>query len=163
MKPVPAVAPAAASKLPVSVLVVIHDAELNVLLLERAAQPGYWQSVTGSLDAADEPLAHAAAREVAEETGLVADGGLRDWHLANEYEIYPTWRHRYAEGVWKNVEHVFSLLVPHAAPVRLAEREHRAWLWLPWRDAAAKCFSESNAQAIEQLPRRIGVAAGARR
>ncbi len=161
MTPASAVEAARVPKLPLSVLVVIHDAELNVLLLERAGQPGYWQSVTGSLDAADEPLAQAAAREVAEETGLVAGGGLRDWHLVNEYEIYPTWRHRYADGVWKNVEHVFSLQVPHAAPVRLAAREHRAWLWLPWRDAAAKCFSESNAQAIEQLPRRVGGAAGA--
>ncbi len=145
----------AASKLPVSVLVVIHDPGLRVLLIERAAQPGFWQSVTGSLDFPDEPLAAAAAREVAEETGIVADGGLRDWHLANEYEIYPHWRHRYAPGVWKNVEHVFSLEVPEATPVRLAEREHRAWQWLPWREAAARCFSASNAQAIEQLPRRL--------
>ena len=145
-----------APKLPVSVLVVIHDPRLHVLLIERAAQPGFWQSVTGSLDDEHEPLAAAAAREVAEETGIVAGGALRDWRLANEYEIYPRWRHRYAPGVWKNVEHVFSLQVPEGTPVRLAEREHRAWQWLPWHEAAAKCFSASNAQAIEQLPRRLG-------
>jgi len=145
-----------APKLPVSVLVVIHDPRLRVLLIERAAQPGFWQSVTGSLDSRDEPPAAAAAREVAEETGIAAGGALRDWRLANEYEIYPRWRHRYAPGVWKNVEYVFSLEVPEATPVRLAEREHRAWQWLPWREAAAKCFSASNAQAIEQLPRRLG-------
>ena len=144
-----------APKLPVSVLVVIHDPRLRVLLIERAAQPGFWQSVTGSVDFVGEPLVAAAAREVAEETGIAAGDTLRDWHLANEYEIYPRWRHRYAPGVWKNVEHVFSLEVPEGTPVRLAEREHRAWQWLPWREAAALCFSASNAQAIEQLPRRL--------
>jgi len=35
-------------KKPVSVLVLIHTPDLGVLLLERAAHPGFWQSVTGS-------------------------------------------------------------------------------------------------------------------
>src|SRR5512145_1520230 len=35
-------------KQPVSVLVVIYTAALDVLLLERSAHPGFWQSVTGS-------------------------------------------------------------------------------------------------------------------
>ena len=170
MNRAPAAVAVPAPKLPVSVLVVIHDPRLRVLLIERAAQPGFWQSVTGSLDRADEPPAQAALREVAEETGIepgaaaLEAGALRDWQLVNEYEIYPLWRHRYAPGVWKNHEHVFSLQVPACTPVRLSEREHRAWTWLPWREAAARCFSESNAQAIEQLPRRVrafGADAGA--
>ena len=36
-------------KIPESVLVVIHTPALEVLLIERADKPGYWQSVTGSL------------------------------------------------------------------------------------------------------------------
>ncbi len=163
----PAATAVPAPKLPVSVLVVIHDPELRVLLIERAAQPGFWQSVTGSLDHPDEAPSQAALREVAEETGIVPDaaslraGALRDWKIVNEYEIYPVWRHRYAPGVWKNREHVFSLQVPCGTPVQLSEHEHRAWIWLPWQDAAARCFSASNAGAIEQLPRRLGVGAGA--
>ena len=146
-------------KIPESVLVVIHTADLEVLLIERADKAGYWQSVTGSLDAVDEPLLATATRELFEETGIVADGErivLRDWHLANVYEIYPVWRHRYAPGVTHNTEHVFSVEVPRDVPVMLSPREHTAHLWLPYLEAADKCFSPSNAEAILQLPRMLG-------
>ena len=143
-------------KIPRSVLVVVHTPALEVLLIERADKAGYWQSVTGSLDAEDESLPDTARREVAEETGiLIAPGSpaLRDWGLVNDYEIYPVWRHRYAPGVTRNTEHVFGLTVPHKLTVTLNPREHLASQWLPWRDAAERCFSPSNAQAILQLPR----------
>ena len=139
-------------KIPRSVLVVIHTPALDVLLIERSDKPGYWQSVTGSLDAEDEPLEHTARREVQEETGITG-GTLRDWALENVYEIYPVWRHRYAPGVTHNTEHVFGLTVPPGTAVTLSPREHVAFQWLPWRDAADRCFSPSNAEAILQLPR----------
>ena len=41
-------------KIPRSVLVVIHTPGLQVLMMERAAWPGFWQSVTGSLDREDQ-------------------------------------------------------------------------------------------------------------
>ena len=146
-------------KIPESVLVVIYTADLEVLLIERADHPGFWQSVTGSKDSADEPTAFTAAREVGEETGIavgspdVPRSCLRDWGLVNVYEIYPVWRHRYAEGVTHNTEHVFGLLVPRQSPIVLAPREHLAHQWLPWIEAADRCFSPSNAEAILQLPR----------
>ena len=146
-------------KIPESVLVVIHTAALEVLLIERADKPGFWQSVTGSKDALDEPDEVTARREVFEETAIevgspaVPLGNLRDWGLRNVYEIYPVWRHRYAAGVTHNTEHVFGLRVPREVPVRLSPREHLAQVWLPWREAADRCFSASNAEAILQLPR----------
>ena len=139
--------------------VVIHTPALDVLLMERADAPGFWQSVTGSKDALDEPLAATCAREVWEETGIfIGEGGvpasaLRDWQLVNVYEIYPRWRHRYAPGVTHNTEHVFGLTVPAGTAVRLSAREHTSYIWLPWREAADKCFSPSNAEAILHLPR----------
>ena len=139
-------------KLPVSVLVVIHTAALEVLLLERAAHPGYWQSVTGSLERLDEPLEAAAAREVLEETGIDARRGrLQRWNLSNTFEVYAHWRHRFARGTTHNTEHVFGLELAASCPVRLAPDEHRAHLWLPWREAAQKCFSWSNRDAIRVL------------
>ena len=146
-----------AYKRPVSVLVVIHTSALDVLLLERARHPGYWQSVTGSQEG-DEPLIETARREVEEETGIAAAiGHFEDWQTTNTFEIFPEWRHRYAPGVTHNVEHVYSLRVPHQPMIRLAPGEHRAYCWLPWREAAEKCFSWSNRNAILQLPERIGV------
>lgn len=152
-------------KIPESVLVVIHTAELDVLMIERADKPGFWQSVTGSRDRVDEPLRLTAQREVFEETGIriagVAQRGLLtqddllDWELSNVYEIYPVWRHRYAPGVTFNTEHVFSLQVPRAIPIVLSAREHTAHCWLPYHQAADRCFSPSNAEAILQLPDRL--------
>ncbi|MES1163017.1 MAG: dihydroneopterin triphosphate diphosphatase [Rhizobacter sp.] len=139
-------------KIPVSVLVVIHRRDGQVLLIERADRPGYWQSVTGSLDREGEPLVGTAWREVAEETGITR-GELRDWQLSNVYEIYPTWRHRYADGVTHNTEHVFGLTVDDSTAVTLNPREHLQHQWLPWREAADRCFSPSNAEAILMLPR----------
>lgn len=146
-------------KVPESVLVVIHSPDLQVLLIERADRPGFWQSVTGSKDSAAENPFDTAVREVAEETGIqvgsdaVPLSALRDWGLSNVYEIYPVWRHRYAPGVTHNTEHVFGLVVPRDVTIVLAPREHLRHEWLPWKDAADRCFSPSNAEAILQLPR----------
>lgn len=145
-------------KIPQSVLVVIHTAALDVLLIERADAPGFWQSVTGSKDRSRERFRTTAAREVLEETGIDCRAGrpladaLCDWRLENVYEIYPRWRHRYAPGVMRNTEHIFGLTVPQDTRVQLNPREHVAWRWLPWRDAAQACFSPSNAEAILSLP-----------
>ena len=145
-------------KIPESVLVVIHTPALDVLLINRADMSNYWQSVTGSKDSEDEPLRETAVREVFEETGIDCGPGtalhehLVDWGLENVYEIYPRWQSRYAPGVTHNKERVFGLCVPQGTPVALNPHEHTAYQWLPWRDAAAACFSPSNAEAILLLP-----------
>lgn len=141
-------------KQPVSVLVVIHTADLDVLLLERSAHPGFWQSVTGSREGS-ETLFETASREVLEETGIdTAAGQLADWKITNTFEIFAEWRHRYAPGVSHNVEHVFSLELAERPTVVTSPDEHRDWQWLPWQEAAKRCFSWSNRDAILMLPQR---------
>ena len=142
-------------KQPVSVLVVIYTSELDVLLLERADHPGYWQSVTGSRDGI-ETLRDTAIREVGEETGL--DAGqyeLTDWQLQNHYEIYPHWQHRYPAGVTQNVEHVYGLQLPARVAIRIAPREHLDFQWLPLQEAADKVFSPSNRAMILEVMQRV--------
>ena len=138
-------------KRPISVLVVIHTPDLQVLLLERAAHPGYWQSVTGSQEEG-ENLAETALREVREETGIIArPSDLRDWQQSNLFEIFAEWRHRYAPGITHNTEHVFSLQIATQQPVAIAPSEHLSYQWLPWQEAATRCFSWSNRDAILAL------------
>ena len=146
-------------KIPVSALVVVHTIDLRVLLIARADFADHWQSVTGSQDPGETLLA-TATRELREETGIDAAryGGLDDWQMSNDYEIFPQWRHRYPPGTTRNTEHVFGLTLPQPVPVQLAPREHVAFLWLPWREAAARCFSWSNRAAIEALPARLPAA-----
>ena len=143
-------------KIPESVLVVIHTPALDVLLIRRAdSAEDFWQSVTGSKDSPDEDWRATAAREVAEETGIRADAPgcrLTDWGLENVYTIYPQWLHRYASGVTHNTERVFGLRVPPGTPVALNPREHTAYAWMGWREAAGRCYSPSNAEAILLLP-----------
>jgi len=142
-------------KIPVSVLVVIYTQDGQVLLMERADAPGFWQSVTGSQDEG-EALEQTAIREVREETGLDASQfELTPWDIETRYEIYERWRHRYAPGVTHNTEHVFGLRLPRPLPVVLAPREHLRYVWLPWDAAAERCFSSSNAAAVRLLATRL--------
>jgi dATP pyrophosphohydrolase len=142
-------------KNPVSVLVVIHTPALEVLLLERARHPGFWQSVTGSQEGG-ESLLETACREVTEETGITAPAAnFLDWRQTNRYEIFAEWRYRYAPGVTHNTEHVYSLCVPESSKVSVAGEEHLGYRWLPWREAATACFSWTNRDAILALPARL--------
>ena len=139
-------------KVPESVLVVVYTLALDVLLIERADHPGFWQSVTGSKATLDEPLPMVCVREIAEETGLgVATEQLEDWKITHRFAIYEQWRHRYAEGVTDNTEHVFGLCLPQPFEPRLNPLEHTQYQWLPWRAAANACFSWTNAEAIRRL------------
>ena len=156
------ITPLTGYKIPQSVLVVIHTPALEVLLIRRADADEFWQSVTGSKDRVAEDFRSTAVREVMEETGMDCSAagllatGLQDWDLENVYDIYPRWQHRYAPGVTRNTEHLFGLEVPRQVDVTLNPREHTDFLWLPYRRAAEKCFSPSNAEAILMLPHFAG-------
>jgi dATP pyrophosphohydrolase len=134
---------------PESVLIVIYTANAEFLLIERRKPPGFWQSVTGSLEWG-ETAQHAAAREVLEETGIT-EGELTDLHLSQTYEIWPSFGRVYAPGVTHNLEHAFALRLAARVPVALSAREHVKYLWLPAVEALAMVSSETNRAAIEHL------------
>ncbi|QLG87848.1 dihydroneopterin triphosphate diphosphatase [Chitinibacter bivalviorum] len=143
-------------KQPVSILLIIHTPELDVLLLERNDFTDAWQSVTGSREG-DESLINTAQRELAEETGLRVDvSQIRDWESCHDFEIFEVWRHRYAPGVTMNTEHVFSVEIPVACEVDISPNEHRRFKWVNWQQAAEMVFSPSNAEALRELPARMG-------
>jgi dihydroneopterin triphosphate diphosphatase len=153
-------------KIPRSVLVVVyctdahrglHRGQPLALLIERADHPGFWQSVTGSLDREDEPLLDTCQREVLEETGIMQPlSAFEDLAITNVYQIYPEWRKRYAVGVTENTESVFALQVPSLTPIKLSPREHVAYQWLPLDEAAMQCFSWTNTKAIQALKVKLG-------
>ena len=137
-------------KQPVSVLVLLHDSNGRVLLLERADKPGFWQSVTGSIESG-ETLYETACREVLEETGItLSNGQLIDRKESRLYEIYAHWRHRYAPGITHNTEHWFSACIAPDTSIKLS-KEHLNWCWLNAQEAAEKVFSPSNKEAILSL------------
>ncbi len=144
-------------KTPVSALILIHTKDLQVLIMERADKAGFWQSVTGSIEAGETPY-DAAIREVAEETGIEVDQyELLDWECSNIYEIYAHWRHRYAPGITQNTEHIFGLELPAPIPIQLAPDEHIHYEWVDWREAAKRVFSWTNVDALRKLGERHGL------
>ena len=134
-------------KRPESVLVVVATRDAYVLLLNRRQPSGFWQSVTGSLEWGETP-AQAAARELAEETGIHARP--EDCHISHRFPIVPPWRARYAPDVHHNVEHVFRLVLPQRVEVRLNPAEHEAAVWLPKAQAIQRAASWTNREAIER-------------
>ena len=138
-------------KRPQSVLVVVATQGREILLLRRALPKDFWQSVTGSLRPGESPRA-AAVRELREETGLLAGGGLLDLHRSVLFPILPAWRARYGEGVRFNREYWFALILPGRRQIRPNPQEHLEYRWLPVEQAAALTASWTNRDAILTLP-----------
>ncbi len=136
---------------PESVLIVIHTTGGEFLLLERLKPPGFWQSVTGSLEW-NESADHAARRELIEETGIT-QGFLRNLHWTQVYEILPAFGKKYAPGVTRNLEHAFALKLPQRVPVTLSPTEHLQYQWLSGDEAMNTASSSTDRTIIHQLRR----------
>ena len=152
--PRPPCTPAAASneprlRRPESVLIVIYTASGEFLLLERVRPPGFWQSVTGSLEWG-ETADGAARRELVEETGIT-QGFLRNLQWNQVYEIMPAFGKVYAPGVTTNLEHAFALKLMERVAVSLSAKEHVQFRWASAADALATVSSGTNRKVIQQL------------
>jgi len=134
---------------PESVLIVIHTQGGEFLLLERRRPPGFWQSVTGSMEWG-EPADAAARREVIEETGI-RQGVLVNLQWTQVYEILPAFGKVYAPGVTQNLEHAFSLRLQGRVPVVLSDAEHVQFRWVSAGDAMETASSSTNRAVIAEL------------
>jgi dihydroneopterin triphosphate diphosphatase len=132
---------------PESILIVIYTARGEFLLLERRRPPGFWQSVTGSLEWGETADA-AARRELVEETGITR-GFLRNLQWTQVYEILPSFGKKYASGVTLNLEHAFALKLLQRVPVTLSE--HLRYRWMSADEAIATASSSSDRAVIRQL------------
>jgi dihydroneopterin triphosphate diphosphatase len=134
---------------PESVLIVIYTDGGEFLLLERCRPPGFWQSVTGSLEWGE--FADAAARrEVVEETGIT-QGVLVNLQWTQVYEILPAFGKVYAPGVARNLEHAFSLRLRERVPVTLSAAEHVQFRWAANAEALTTVSSSTNRAVIAEL------------
>jgi dATP pyrophosphohydrolase len=138
-------------KRPESVLVVVYTRTGKVLLLKRADDQDFWQSVTGSLLWEETEPRQAAARELREETGLRATEGLRDLQLTHRYPILPNWRPRYAPEVRENTELAFALELPAEILITVNPAEHAGYGWFGFEVAAGKVASWTNREVILKL------------
>jgi dihydroneopterin triphosphate diphosphatase len=134
---------------PESVLIVIYTAGGEFLLLERVRPPGFWQSVTGSLEWG-EMAGDAARREVIEETGIT-QGLLRNLQWTQVYDILPAFGKKYAPGVTRNLEHAFALKLLNRVPVTLSAKEHAQFRWASADEAIETVSSSTNRTIVEQL------------
>jgi len=133
------------------VLIVIYTVGGEFLLLERRRPPGFWQSVTGSLEWGEMPD-DAARREVLEETGIT-QGFLRNLQWTQVYDILPAFGKTYAPGVTRNLEHAYALKLPERVPVTLSDGEHAQYLWATAAKALETVSSSTNRAVIQQLRR----------
>jgi dATP pyrophosphohydrolase len=134
---------------PESVLVVIQTEGGEFLLLERRRPPGFWQSVTGSMEWGEHADA-AARREVIEETGIT-QGVLVNLQWTQVYEILPAFGKVYAPGITQNLEHAFSLRLPQRVPVTMSDAEHVQFRWASYDEALDAASSSTNRAVIAAL------------
>jgi dATP pyrophosphohydrolase len=134
---------------PESVLIVIYTDAKEFLLLERRRPPGFWQSVTGSLEWGETPDS-AARRELEEETGIT-QGVLVNLQWTQTYEILDSFGKVYAPGIVRNLEHAFSLRLPRRMQVTLTE--HVQYRWVNDTEALSLVSSDSNRAVIAALRR----------
>ena len=98
------------------------------LLLKRTESRGaVWQGVTGRVEA-NEGIAKAARRELAEETSL-DPLAVKDLQFSFSYTVKDEWRYLYSEKVEQITVHTFAALVETDQDPIMDPQEHDQWLW----------------------------------
>jgi dATP pyrophosphohydrolase len=145
------------TRLPYQVLVYIQrrptpDTTEYLLLKRTLALDGFWQGVTGGVEAGENP-AQAARREVTEETGY--ERFIRFLPLDYCYSFpldKPKWGHLYAPEVEEVQEECFGAEIGlEEGEPRLDPTEHVEYRWLEVRQALALLYWPENQEALRRF------------
>ena len=126
----------------------------EVLLLKRVPRDGgFWQPVTGVIEAGETPVV-AAAREVLEETGL--GGEPEDLEFVRDFRISRQYMGGEGPHPWLNREFAFATRIDGNPEVTLSPDEHDQYLWLAPKAAKERLTWNGNKRALERLEARMG-------
>lgn len=132
------------------VLVVVHRSGSEFLVLLRSPEKhGYWNPVAGGIESGESPRT-AAARELAEETGLQASDRLEALPLELGYQ-----RPEESGGFWVKL-HPFSVEAPPGWEPVLNE-EHVEYRWCSGADAVRLLDYPEPRSAVRFVAERLGV------
>jgi lipoyl(octanoyl) transferase len=137
------------TRLPVEVVLAVRRGEEHLVVHRSPAKGAYWHCISGALEPGETP-AEAAARELEEETGLVAtpvelDAGFR-YSLSEEPERLPD----FAPGTTEIVVHAFLVDAPAGWEPRL-DHEHDGYRWCTRDDAVELLYWPEPKQLLRDL------------
>ena len=133
-------------RLPYEVFVFVRRGDEYLVLRRSEKQGGYWHCVAGALEVG-ETYSEAAARELLEETGLVA--APRDLGRPYDYDI-EGWEAHYTPGAERVHVECFLADAPADWEPEL-DWEHDAYRWCGPDEAAALFYWPEPREALQEL------------
>ena len=133
-------------RLPQEVFVFVRRDDEFLVLHRSPEQGAYWHCVAGALEPG-ESFAEAAARELREETGLVAVPV--DLRRSYQYDI-EGWEPHFRPGADRVVVECFLVEAPAGWEPAL-DWEHDAYRWCPGDEAAALLYWPEAREVLREL------------
>jgi len=133
-------------RLPLEVFVFVRRCDEFLVLHRSPEQGAYWHCVAGALEPG-ESFVEAAARELGEETGLVATPV--DLRRSYEYDI-EDWEAHYRPDADRVVVKCFLAVAPEGWEPML-DWEHDAYRWYPADEAAAILYWPEAREVLREL------------